>query len=99
MVSDYQEIPQRTLVEGCAMEHGLDFEKINGCISDEGEGVGMLRDSIERSQNASVTRSCTVRLNGKVRCIRDGGMWKDCEDGSSVKDLVDDVKDLYNKIN
>ena len=99
MVSDYTEIPERNLVEDCALEHGLDFEKINECISDEGEGVGLLRDSVERSQNASVTKSCTVRLDGKVRCIRDGGLWKDCEDGSSVEDLVNDVKDLYNKMN
>lgn len=97
MISDFREIPQRNLVEDCAMEHGLDFEKINKCISDEGEGMGLLRDSIERSQNASVVKSCTVRLNGKVRCIRDGGVWKDCEGGSSVKDLVADVNELYKK--
>jgi len=99
MISDFREIPQRNLVEDCAMEHGLDFEEINKCISDEGEGMGLLRDSIERSQNASVVKSCTVRLNGKVRCIRDGGVWKECEDGSSVKDLVADVNELYKKAN
>jgi len=42
-----------------------------------------------------VTKSCTVRLGGEVRCIRDGGVWKDCESGSEVKDLVGDVERLY----
>jgi len=99
MISDYRDIPERDLVEECAMEHGLDFSKINDCISDEGEGVGLLRDSIERSQDMNVTKSCTVRLDNKIRCIRDAGIWKDCKAGSSIQDLVADVKKLYEKAN
>ncbi|EXJ94146.1 hypothetical protein A1O1_02539 [Capronia coronata CBS 617.96] len=97
MISDYQEIPQRDLVEDCAMEHGVDFQKLNTCISEEGEGVGLLRSSILRSQENNVTKSCTVRLAGKIRCIRDGGEWYDCPGGSSVEDLVHDIDDLYNR--
>ena len=96
MISDYKNIPERDLVEGCAMEHGIDFAKINKCISDDGgEGVGLLRDSIERSSENNVTKSCTVRINGETRCIRDGGEWKDCEGGSSVDDLVKDIEKAY----
>ncbi|KAJ9613763.1 hypothetical protein H2204_014650 [Knufia peltigerae] len=97
MISDYPDIPNRDLVESCAMEHGIDFSKLNGCISDEGEGIGLLRSSIERSEEYNVTKSCTVRLAGEVRCVRDGGKWYDCPGGSAVKDLVGDVSDLYNK--
>lgn len=96
MISDYRSIPERGLVEGCAMEHGIDFARINRCISDEsGEGIGMLRDSVERSAENNVTKSCTVRVNGKVRCIRDGGEWKECEGGSSVDSLVKDIEEAY----
>ena len=97
MMSDYPDIPKRDLVETCAMEHGIDFAKLNTCISDEGEGIGLLRSSIQRSAANNVTRSCTVRLAGEVRCVRDGGEWYDCPGGSSVQDLVGDVNELYSK--
>lgn len=97
MISDYHDIPQRDLVESCAMEHGLDFQKLNSCISDEGEGIGLLRASIQRSQDNNITKSCTVRLEGEVRCIRDGGKWYDCPGGSSVDALVSDINDRYSE--
>lgn len=79
------------------MEHGVDFQKLNSCISEEGEGIDLLRASILRSQENNVTKSCTVRLAGKTRCIRDGGKWYDCPGGSSVEDLIHDINHLYNK--
>ncbi|OAL40410.1 hypothetical protein AYO20_00146 [Fonsecaea nubica] len=95
MISEYPDIPKRDLVQSCAMEHGLDFQLLNSCISDEGEGIDLLRASIERSQENNVTKSCTVRLADKVRCIRDGGKWYDCPGGSSVDALVRDINNLY----
>ena len=102
VIGEYKEIPDRGLFEGCAMEHGIDFEKVNKCISsDDGYGRGMelLRQSFEWTKENNVTRSCTVRLQGEVRCIRDGGKWKDCEGGSSVDDLVEDVQEAYKRVN
>ena len=96
LISDYARVPEQGLVEDCAMEHGVDFGKVNDCISDEGEGIDLLRKSVERSSDHNVTKSCTVRLNGEIRCIRDGGEWYDCPGGSSVKNLVQDVDLLYN---
>ena len=97
MISQFQNIPERDLVEGCALEHGVDFEQVNRCISDDGgEGVDLLRDSVERSAESNVTKSCTVRVNGEVRCIRDGGQWKECKGGSSVDELVRDIEKAYN---
>ena len=96
MVADYYDIPDRDLVESCALEHSLSFGRINDCISDDSaHGMSLLRESVERSAAKNVTRSCTVRLQGKVRCIRDGGRWKECEDRSEVGDLVRDVEELY----
>lgn len=94
---DYEQIPQKGLVQDCALEHGIDFDKLNHCMSkDDGAyGMGMLRESVQRSAKLNVTISCTVRLNDEKRCIRDGGEWKDCDDGSKPKDLINDINKLY----
>ncbi|KAK4998035.1 hypothetical protein LTR66_002675 [Elasticomyces elasticus] len=97
MTHDFSDIPAKSLVEDCALEHGVDFVKLNHCASEEDGslGVEMLRRSVERSSGKNVTKSCTVRLNDEIRCIRDGGEWTDCEGGHEVADLVADVERLY----
>lgn len=92
---DYGSIPQRELVEDCALEHGIAFGELNKCVSsDDGFGVSLLRKSMLRSESANVTKSCTVRLDDEIRCIRDGGKWSDCPGGKTVDDLVSDVERL-----
>ncbi|KAI8632116.1 hypothetical protein F5Y19DRAFT_473001 [Xylariaceae sp. FL1651] len=51
LTRDYMHIPQRELVEDCALEHAVDFDKLNECATrDDGAfGMGMLRDSVQRS--------------------------------------------------
>lgn len=51
LTRDYQEIPQRELVEACALEHAIDFGKLNECAAkDDGAfGVQLLRESVQRS--------------------------------------------------
>ncbi|EPQ64904.1 Bgt-1277 [Blumeria graminis f. sp. tritici] len=97
---EYQEIPQQRLVEDCALEHGIDFNKIHKCAISENGGfaIGMLRDSVRRTAQAGVTKSCTVRLNNEIYCIRDGHKWKDCPYGTAVDDLVTAVVDLYKSL-
>jgi hypothetical protein len=55
LTREYQDIPQRSLVEDCALEHGIDFGKLNECAvrDDGGFGMGMLRDSVRRSTDVS----------------------------------------------
>lgn len=97
LTRDYNEIPQRSLIEDCALEHAIDFADLNECATkDDGAfGVGMLRDSVRRSSEAGVTKSCTVRLEEQVYCIRDDGQWKDCPSGPAVNDLVIAIEKLY----
>ncbi|QSZ30237.1 hypothetical protein DSL72_004759 [Monilinia vaccinii-corymbosi] len=97
LTRDYQEIPERSLVEDCALEHGMDFDKLNACTvqDDGGYGMGMLRDSVRRSIEAGVTKSCTVRLNEEIFCIRDMGKWTVCPGGSEPNDLILAVEKLY----
>ncbi|EFQ32070.1 uncharacterized protein GLRG_07214 [Colletotrichum graminicola M1.001] len=97
LTREYSSIPDRTLVEDCALEHAIDIKALNDCATEDdgGFGIGMLRASVRRSKNAGVTKSCTVRLNEEIYCIRDGGEWKDCPHGSGVNDLVIAIEKLY----
>lgn len=56
LTKDYKSIPQRELVEDCALEHAIDFEKLNDCAAqDDGAfGIAMLRESVRRSTNVRV---------------------------------------------
>ncbi|KAK1838624.1 gamma interferon inducible lysosomal thiol reductase [Colletotrichum chrysophilum] len=97
LTREYQAIPERSLVEDCALEHAIDIKELNDCATqDDGAlGLGMLRDSVRRSKGAGVTKSCTVRLDNEIYCIRDGGEWKDCPHGSGVNDLVIAIEKLH----
>ncbi|TVY81357.1 hypothetical protein LSUE1_G002507 [Lachnellula suecica] len=98
LTRDYEDIPQKALLEDCALEHGIDFERLNECATrdDGGFGMGMLRDSVRRSTDAGVTKSCTVRLDEEIYCVRDDGEWKECPNGAGMNDLVIAVQKLYN---
>lgn len=50
-------IPQRELVEDCALEHAIDFEKLNDCAAkdDVAIGMAMLRESVQRSADVRST--------------------------------------------
>ena len=95
LIMSYQRIPSRDLVESCALEHGISFDDLNACISEEGKGLDLLEASVKRSENAGVKKSCTVRVGGENWCIMDGGSWKDCKGGHEVRDLVEVVEQRY----
>ena len=97
LTREYEDIPKRALVEDCALEHGVSMQTINDCatLEDGSLAVEMLQESFNRSSEAGVSKSCTVRLGGQVRCVRDGGQWVDCEGGSAPADLVRDVDEAY----
>ena len=97
MTRQYEDIPKRELIEDCALEHGLSMADLDDCMN-QGDGsvaLGMLQHSVNRTAEAGVTKSCTVRLDGETRCIRDGGEWTDCEGGSKAEDLVSDILNLW----
>jgi hypothetical protein len=95
----YAKIPSRDLVQDCALEHGLDFDVLNECMSkDDGAyGMGMLRDSVQRSADVNATVSCTVRLDGEKWCLRDGGEWRGCDEGSRPKDLIREIEKKFDE--
>ncbi|CAD6567416.1 MAG: hypothetical protein ASARMPREDX12_005818 [Alectoria sarmentosa] len=95
LIMSYQRIPSRDLVQSCALEHGISFEDLNSCISEEGKGLDLLEASIKRSEEAGVKKSCTVRVGQDIWCKVDGGKWIDCKGGHKVKDLVNEIESRY----
>ncbi|KAL4951846.1 hypothetical protein BDW69DRAFT_31517 [Aspergillus filifer] len=114
LISSYEEIPDRTLVEQCALEHGIEFDALNECVSQQDDnpnkvqddrplsGIALLRESARHSADLGVRTSCTVRLDDSVWCVRDGGIWKDCAENaerSKVSVLVDEIEKLWGQRN
>lgn len=98
MIMSYEQIPSRALVQRCSLEHGISFDDLNACISEEGKGLDLLEASVLRSQEAGVRKSCTVRVANKIWCIRDGAEWKDCPEGHDVNDLIHAVERRYQNL-
>ncbi|ESZ97718.1 hypothetical protein SBOR_1905 [Sclerotinia borealis F-4128] len=49
LTRDYKDIPERSLVEDCALEHGMDFDKLNACtVQDDG---GRVSQNLARSDS------------------------------------------------
>jgi hypothetical protein len=71
------------------------MKEIERCVRDEGEEL--LRKSVERSSEAGMKTSCTVRLKGETVCVRDGGVWRECPHGNRPEDLVRLVREAYEK--
>ncbi|PGH34237.1 hypothetical protein GX50_02914 [[Emmonsia] crescens] len=113
LLASYHKIPERDLVEDCALEHGIDFKALNACASrqvdedddkhagvdkpDKLSGLALLRTDFKRNAALDIKKSCTVRVNEKIWCIRDGNEWKDCQtNGGETSALVDEINRLYN---
>lgn len=69
MIKDYEDIPQRSLIEDCALEHAIDFDSLSDCASqdDGGFGVDLLRSSIRRS--SEVRQSSLPRPGGRANIV------------------------------
>lgn len=114
LIASYERIPDRALVEECAFEHGIDFDALNDCASQQEDdldhvygkrplsGLALLRRSALHNEELDISTSCTVRLDESVWCVRDGGVWKDCAHGgrgSEVPVLVDEVEKRWRERN
>ncbi|GJN80884.1 hypothetical protein PLIIFM63780_004414 [Purpureocillium lilacinum] len=51
LTKDYNHIPERALIEDCALEHAIDFQSLNECATrdDGAHGLELLRTSVERT--------------------------------------------------
>jgi hypothetical protein len=115
LINDYAKIPDREFIHQCAMEHGIDFDSLNKCASQQNDdpgdgddggpplsGIALLRESAVRGAKLGVKTSCTVRLDDAFWCIRDNNEWKNCSqngEGSNPSVLVDQVEKLWKERN
>ncbi|KAJ2473294.1 hypothetical protein GGI02_000964 [Coemansia sp. RSA 2322] len=77
----------------CANSAGLDTAAFLACCS-QSEGRSLLKQSVENALFAGVARSATVFINGKLRCVEDGG-WRDCPGGHTPSDFIRDICMAY----
>ncbi|RKP13116.1 hypothetical protein BJ684DRAFT_148, partial [Piptocephalis cylindrospora] len=88
-------LPSRSLAASCAAQVGGDYEGwVEECVKGS-EGKALLAASAARTKSRGIQRSCTVQISGKNRCIRDGGVWKDCPGGGKASDFVRDICKAY----
>ncbi|KAG0161649.1 hypothetical protein PDIDSM_1842 [Penicillium digitatum] len=108
-------LSDREFVHHCALEHGIDFDALNKCASQQNDdpndgndggpplsGIALLRESAMHGEQIGVKISCTVRLDDDVWCIRDSDEWKNCAqngEGSQPSALVDQVEKLWKERN
>ncbi|KAK4134691.1 hypothetical protein BT67DRAFT_441852 [Trichocladium antarcticum] len=61
LTRDYEHIPQRGLIEDCALEHAIDFRSLNDCATrnDGADGMSMLRGSVQRTAEVRATHTHT----------------------------------------
>ncbi|KAJ5279176.1 hypothetical protein N7478_004548 [Penicillium angulare] len=115
LIDDYPLIPDRDLVIHCALEHGIDFDALNRCASQQSDdpdggssgsypplsGIALLRENALRGEELGVHTSCTVRVDDAVWCVHDGG-WKNCVqdgEGSKPQVLIDEINRLWDERN
>ncbi|KAI0698545.1 hypothetical protein C8T65DRAFT_660543 [Cerioporus squamosus] len=89
----------------CAKSAQLDWENsgVGACAGLNGdgkaeEGVRLLRENVVATKEMGIEKSCTVIINGKQVCIRDGS-WKQCEGGHEPSDFVRQIEEEYSKLN
>ncbi|ORZ28273.1 hypothetical protein BCR41DRAFT_344953 [Lobosporangium transversale] len=68
------------------------LDKVDQCSSGQ-EGFDLLVESVEHTNHHGVSTSCTVFIDDRKRCVRDGGVWRECPEGSSVADFVRSIRE------
>ncbi|CAG8588997.1 7421_t:CDS:2 [Funneliformis caledonium] len=74
----------------CSEEVGQDYGPIDECVNSD-IGLNLFIESVKRAKDYQANKSCTIFINGKKRCIKDGS-WYDCPKGHSVKDFINSIK-------
>ncbi|KAH7887749.1 hypothetical protein F5I97DRAFT_1935825 [Phlebopus sp. FC_14] len=87
----------------CATAAGFEWEsdRASQCTGDKGdgdEGVQLLQESVKNSRRSGIEKSCTVIINGKQVCIRDG-TWYECEGGHRPADFIRQINEEYERLN
>ena len=64
------------VAEECADSTGLGWSRISSCATSD-EGERLLKENIRVTKEMGIQKSCTMMINAKVVCIKDG-TWQNC---------------------
>jgi hypothetical protein len=93
------EIPSDKLLQKCSKEvksKSVHPKAIKQCIDTKGPALALA--SAKSVQERGVSRSCTMYVANKLRCIHDG-IWKDCDAGNQKADFIKTVCMEYAAVN
>ncbi|GAX85344.1 hypothetical protein CEUSTIGMA_g12761.t1 [Chlamydomonas eustigma] len=76
------------------VSHESVIHKVRSCFNGK-EATQLLRESATFTKDKGVVKSCTMWVNGKPRCVHDGGIWYDCPGGPEVEDFIDSICSSY----
>ncbi|KAL0084170.1 hypothetical protein J3Q64DRAFT_1735977 [Phycomyces blakesleeanus] len=82
-----------SLFRACVNEQGKNANAVHSCATSQ-FGARLLSESVQHTKSLGIRKSCTIFINHKLRCVRDGE-WKDCEGGYKVSDFVQTIEDSY----
>ncbi|KCV73086.1 hypothetical protein H696_00631 [Fonticula alba] len=79
----------------CANDLDLNMDAFRNCTEPYGYGGQLLHESVMRTKERGITKSCTVVIDDEIVCVRDGGSWYNCPNGSTVADFVRQICQRY----
>ncbi|CAO3636709.1 unnamed protein product [Cunninghamella blakesleeana] len=82
-----------SLAKSCAYQLNTLYEPVEKCTQSE-LGASLLIESAQKTKALQVSKSCTIFIDNKLRCIHDSS-WKDCEGGYRVEDFVRSIEEAY----
>ncbi|GAA6064488.1 hypothetical protein JCM10212_002608 [Sporobolomyces blumeae] len=85
----------------CAKVVGREWTReLEECSSDSRSSLGtkLFHESVDKVRKLKVEKSCSILLNDRKICVHDG-VWKECENGHEVGDIVSQIKAEYKRIN
>ncbi|KAF8524610.1 hypothetical protein BU17DRAFT_42816 [Hysterangium stoloniferum] len=91
------------LAQRCAGVANIPWEDQNGsqgmksCV-ESAKGERLLRKSVAHSASLGITKSCSIMISGKIRCIHDS-TWKDCETGHTQEEFKEYIQKEYVRLN
>ncbi|GJJ07105.1 hypothetical protein Clacol_001305 [Clathrus columnatus] len=67
------------------------------CIESD-VGKNLLVSSLTQTQKLGITKSCSIMISGKIRCIHDG-IWVNCETGHTSEEFETFIRQEYDRLN
>jgi len=77
----------------CAKQLQLDYDVIDHCATGP-LGRQLFSESIAKRKASGATKSCTLQLDDRTWCVRDG-VFKSCNEGNTAADLTKAICERY----